>query len=82
MTTLQQVTTRKLNGLEISQRRIETMIERETKTREDGIKSITDNGIYWSDAEKIANAEGRLKQLRIIKLILDKETQQLASPPP
>ena len=70
MTTL----SRKLNGLEVSQHRIENMIERETKDREDGIKSITDNGIYWSNAEKIANSEGRLEQLRIIKLILDKET--------
>lgn len=74
MTALQQVTARKLNDLEISQQRIENMIKRETKDREDGIKSITDNGIYWSNAEKIANAEGRLEQLRVIKLILDKET--------
>ena len=73
MATLQNVTARKLNGLELAQQRIENMIERETKDREDGIKSITDNGIYWSNAEKIANAEGRLEQLRVIKLILDEE---------
>ena len=73
MTTSTDSTQQKLTSLESMKKRAERLLENNLKKKEDAIASLTQNGLYWSNAEQLANSEEMIVQLNTIILILGRE---------